>query len=87
MSHSSSSGSSSGSSGQVLGATAPAVMGATAPAVLGVTAPAVLGATGAAVLPVTGNNPFVMLFVIISLAVAGLVLISFVVSRVIRKFI
>jgi hypothetical protein len=79
MSHSTSGSSSAGSTGQVLGATAPAVLGATAPAVL--------GATGAAFLPVTGNNPFLMAFVIITISVAALVLISFVASRIFRKFI
>jgi hypothetical protein len=74
-----SSGSVSGAHGQVLGASTPAVLGAVAPAIL--------GASGAAILPVTGNNPWVMLFVIISMTVATMVLLSFVVSRIIRKFI
>ncbi|MCC7356389.1 MAG: hypothetical protein IT410_02125 [Candidatus Doudnabacteria bacterium] len=70
MSHSSSGSSSAASTGQVLGATAPAV----------------LGAAGAAILPITGSNPLIMLFVILSITIATFVLISFVVSRVIRKF-
>ncbi|HEX3100127.1 MAG TPA: hypothetical protein VHQ41_04145 [Patescibacteria group bacterium] len=67
--------------GQVLGAST------SVPAALGATAPAVLGATTAAILPITGNNPIVIAFVIICMAIAGMVLLSFVASRIIRKFI
>ncbi len=75
------------STGSSVGSTGGQVLGASTPLVLGATTPAVLGAAGAAILPVTGNNFLVLVLVVASMAVATMVLISFFVSRIIRKFI
>lgn len=80
MSHTSSSGSvanSTSTSGSVAGATTPTVLGATAPTILG----------GAAILPVTGNDPLIIALVVTSMTIAAMVLASFFVSRIVRKFI
>lgn len=80
MSHSTSGSRAAAETGSVLGLQMPALTGGS---VLGASTPAV---AGAAILPVTGNNPLVLGLVIVSMAISILVVTSFIVTRVIRKF-
>ncbi|HMQ01874.1 MAG TPA: hypothetical protein PKD79_02265 [Candidatus Doudnabacteria bacterium] len=82
MSHSTSSSSGSSGPGSVLGLQMP-TLGDTG-SILGAVTPVV---GGAAILPRTGDNPFLLVLVITTMAIASLVLISFFASRIIRKFI
>lgn len=75
--------------GSTAGSTTGSVLGLQMPtisdgSVLGAVTPAV---AGTAILPVTGNNPLIMALVITSIAIATLVIISFIVTRILKRFI